>query len=322
MKPFAFKSSFMIVTAILLAGCSSASNPESGTAAATAVTAITATAAQSTDTDMPAQSKAEHGSEKSQSEKSQNEKSEGETISQEAAKKNSKNVTVLLAAAASLKHVFEDQLIPMFQEKYPDITVIGTYDSSGKLQVQIEEGLEADVFLSASAKQMDALNKEGKIDSETIVNLLENKIVLIVPSGNVLGLSSFEEIAKAEIIALGDPASVPAGQYAKEALTSLGLWDTVQEKASFGTNVTEVLNQVAAGSADAGIVYATDAAAMAEQVEVAAEAPEGSLSQKVQYPAAVLKDSLHPDSAGEFLEFLKMPETMEVFETYGFAPVQ
>ena len=215
---------------------------------------------------------------------------------------------ILVAAAASLKNAYEEELIPMFEEQYPGVTVKGTYDSSGKLQTQIEEGLEADVFMSAAKKQMKALDDEGMIDSDSIVDLLENKIVLIVPTGSDKGIQSFEDIVKADSIALGDPASVPAGQYSEEALTNLGLWDQIQDKTSFGTNVTEVLNQVAAGSADAGIVYATDAASMADQVEVVAEAPEGSLKTRVIYPVAVVKDSANTEMAANFVEFLTTDE--------------
>lgn len=226
---------------------------------------------------------------------------------------------ILVAAAASLKNAYEEELIPMFEEQYPGVTVKGTYDSSGKLQTQIEEGLEADVFMSAAKKQMKALDEEGMIDSDSIVDLLENKIVLIVPTGSDKGIQSFEDIVKADSIALGDPASVPAGQYSEEALTNLGLWDQIQDKTSFGTNVTEVLNQVAAGSADAGIVYATDAASMADQVEVVAEAPEGSLKTRVIYPVAVVKDSANTEVAANFVEFLTSDEAMKVFEAYGFS---
>ena len=225
---------------------------------------------------------------------------------------------ILVAAAASLKNAYEEELIPMFEAQYPGVTVKGTYDSSGKLQTQIEEGLEADVFMSAAKKQMKALDEEGMIDSDSIVDLLENKIVLIVPTGSDKGIQSFEDIVKADSIALGDPASVPAGQYSEEALTNLGLWDQIQDKTSFGTNVTEVLNQVAAGSADAGIVYATDAASMADQVEVVAEAPEGSLKTKVIYPVAVVKDSANAEVAANFVKFLTSDEAMKVFEAYGF----
>lgn len=229
---------------------------------------------------------------------------------------------ILVAAAASLKNAYEDKLIPMFEEANPGVTVKGTYDSSGKLQTQIEEGLEADVFMSAAQKQMTALDEEGMIVSDTITDLLENKIVLIVPTGNEKGLEKFEDIENADSIALGDPASVPAGQYAEEALTNLGIWDKIQDKVSFGTNVTEVLNQVAAASADAGIVYATDAASMADQVEVVAEAPEGSLAKKVIYPVAVVKNSAHEEEAKEFVAFLQTDKAISVFEEYGFSSAQ
>ena len=244
---------------------------------------------------------------------------EAETSARETtAAQAGESTEILVAAAASLKNAYEDELIPMFQEQYPGVTVKGTYDSSGKLQTQIEEGLEADVFMSAAAKQMTALDGEGMIESDTITSPLENKIVLIVPTGSSAGIEKFEDIEKAETIALGDPASVPAGQYAEEALTSLGIWDKIQDKVSFGTNVTEVLNQVAASSADAGIVYATDAASMADKVEVVAEAPEGSLAKKVIYPVAVVKNTAHPEEAKNFVEFLKTDEAMKVFEEYGF----
>lgn len=230
-------------------------------------------------------------------------------------------VTILIAAAASLKNVFEEQLIPMFEEQNPKIRVEGTYDSSGKLQMQIEEGLEADVFLSAATKQMTALTDKDIINSETVVNLLENKIVLIVPYGaSETEMVVFEDIKNADCIALGDPESVPAGQYAKESLSSLGLWEEIQPRVSFGTNVTEVLNQVASASADAGIVYATDAYSMADQVTIVAEAPNGSLGQEILYPIGILKRTEHSEEANVFLEFLQSGEAMEVFESYGFAP--
>lgn len=227
-------------------------------------------------------------------------------------------VEILVAAAASLKNAYEEELIPMFQEKYPSVTVKGTYDSSGKLQTQIEEGLEADVFMSAAVKQMTALDEGGLIVSDTITDLLENKIVLIVPAGSDLGFTEMADIEKAASIALGDPASVPAGQYAEEALKSLGIWDKIQNKVSLGTNVTEVLNQVAAASADAGIVYATDAASMEDKVEIVAEAPEGSLQNKVIYPVAVVKNTANEETAKNFVEFLKSDEAIRVFESYGF----
>ena len=245
-----------------------------------------------------------------------------ETTAEETTAASGEETEILVAAAASLKNAYEDKLIPMFEEANPGVTVKGTYDSSGKLQTQIEEGLEADVFMSAAVKQMNALDEEGMIASDTITDLLENKIVLIVPTGNEKKLEKFEDIENADSIALGDPASVPAGQYAQEALTNLGIWDKIQDKVSFGTNVTEVLNQVAAASADAGIVYATDAASMADQVEVVAEAPEGSLAKKVIYPVAVVKGTAHEEVAKEFVAFLQTDKAITVFEEYGFSSAQ
>ena len=245
-----------------------------------------------------------------------------ETTAEETTAASGEETEILVAAAASLKNAYEDKLIPMFEEANPGVTVKGTYDSSGKLQTQIEEGLEADVFMSAAKKQMTALDEEGMIASDTITDLLENKIVLIVPTGNEKKLEKFEDIENADSIALGDPASIPAGQYAQEALTNLGIWDKIQDKVSFGTNVTEVLNQVAAASADAGIVYATDAASMADQVEVVAEAPEGSLAKKVIYPVAVVKGTAHEKVAKEFVAFLQTDKAITVFEEYGFSSAQ
>ncbi len=226
--------------------------------------------------------------------------------------------TILVAAAASLKYSYEEELIPMFEAANPGIKVEATFDSSGKLQTQIEEGLGADVFMSAATKQMTALQEQNMIDADSVVDLLENKIVLIVPEGMDAKVTSFEDIAGADTIAVGDPESVPAGQYAKEALTSLGIWDEVEAKSTLGTNVTEVLNWVAEGSADAGIVYATDAATT-EKVVVIAEAPEGSLEKKVIYPVGIVSESENKDAAQKFVEFLQTEEALAVFEQYGFS---
>lgn len=226
-------------------------------------------------------------------------------------------VELLVAAAASLEYSFKDELIPLFEEQHKGITVKGTYDSSGKLQAQIEEGLEADVFMSAAPKQMKALDEQTLMDSDSITDLLENKIVLIVPADGDAKVTSFEDINKAESIALGDPESVPVGQYSQQALTNLGVWDEIQPKVSFGTNVTQVLNWVAEGSADCGIVYATDAATT-DKVTVLGEAPEGSLDSKVIYPVGVVASSANPKEAQLFVDFLGSPEAIAIFEKYGF----
>lgn len=227
-------------------------------------------------------------------------------------------VSILVAAAASLRYCLEDELQGMFEGLHPNIKVAFSLDSSGKLQKQIEEGADADVFISAATKQMDALKEQGLMVNDSIMELLENKIVLILPADSEEDISNFEDILKADIIAVGDPESVPAGQYAKEALENLGLWGEVEKKVSLGTNVTEVLNWIAEGSADAGMVYATDAATT-EKVKVVAKAPEGSVS-KIIYPIGIVAASTKREAADAFVEFLKTDEAAAVFEKYGFTP--
>ena len=260
------------------------------------------------------------GSSEENADASDSSQSETEADTQEEGQEESgedEKTEILVAASASLEYAYEDELIPMFEEQNPDITVSGTYDSSGKLQTQIEEGMEADVFMSAATKQMDALTEEGMIEEDSVTDLLENKIVLITSADSQLELSSFEDITKADTIAIGDPASVPVGQYSEEALTNLGLWDQVLAKASLGTNVTEVLNWVAEGSAQAGIVYATDAATT-DKVKVVAEAPEDSLAEPAIYPVGIVSASENKEAAEKFVEFLKSDEAIQIFEDYGF----
>ena len=248
---------------------------------------------------------------------SSQEDSADQTAEENTSETEGEETEILVAAAASLEYTYEEELIPMFEEENPGVTVKGTYDSSGKLQTQIEEGLEADVFMSAATQQMDALTEEGFVDGESVTDLLENQIVLITSAENELGLAEFTDITKADTIAIGDPASVPAGQYAQEALTSLGIWDEVLAKSSLGTNVTEVLNWVAEGSVQAGIVYATDAATT-DNVKVIAQAPEGSLAEPAIYPVGLVSASAHQEEAQAFLDFLQSDEAMAVFEAYGF----
>jgi molybdate transport system substrate-binding protein len=149
--------------------------------------------------------------------------------------------------------------------------------------------------------------------------LLQNKLALIKPAGAATAVTNFENITQAKIIAVVDPASVPAGQYAQEALTKLGNWDAVKAKLSLGSNVTEVLNWVAAGSAEVGIVYATDAATT-KNVDVIAELPDGLLSNKVIYPIGMTAAAAHPQEAQLFIDFLASDEGLGVFKAYGFSP--
>lgn len=224
---------------------------------------------------------------------------------------------VNLAAAASLKNVYDEKLIPMFEEKYPNIKVTPTYASSGDLVKQIENGLNASVFMSAGNKQMNALINESLVDNSSNLKFLENKLVLIVPADSDTNITSFEDLKDTNgTIAIGDPESVPAGQYANESLHNLGIWDAVESRLSLATDVTAVLNQVAQGSAEYGLVYATDALSN-DGVKVICEAPEDSL-KTIVYPVAPLKSAQNDDATIKFLEFLQTQEAKDVFVEYGF----
>lgn len=241
----------------------------------------------------------------------------GKTVNEKSNDEEKDQVTMLLAAAASLEKSFKDQLIPMFIEDNPEVFIEGTYDSSGKLQTQIAEGLEASVFMSAAVKQMNALVDMGRIEPDDVVELLENELVLITAVHSDTQVEGFENVLAAATISIGDPASVPVGQYAEQVFNHLAIWEEVQAKASLATNVTEVLNQVAEGSAEVGVVYRTDAAQIPDKVRVITAAPEGSLG-KVIYPVATLKDAPEREVAERFVQFLQSPEAIAVFEANGF----
>ena len=230
---------------------------------------------------------------------------------------------ISVAAAASLQATFDDELIPLFEKENPGVTVEGTYASSGDLQQQIESGLGADVFFSAATSNMDTLVDENLVDKDTVVDLLKNDVVLITPKDSKLGIKGFKDITKADTIAIGDPESVPAGKYAKEILTNLGVYDEVEKKASLGASVTEVLSWVAEGSADAGIVYATDAQTENtngddKEVEIVATAEDSMMQTPVIYPVGTVSSSAHKDEAKAFEDFLQTDEAKAILEKAGF----
>lgn len=220
-------------------------------------------------------------------------------------------------AAASLKEALT-QIGENYKAVAPNITVTFTFDSSGTLQKQIEEGAECDLFFSAAQKQMNALFDEKYIDETTRTDLLENKIVLAVPEGNPAGVSAFEDANtdKVKMIALGN-SDVPVGQYAEELYTTLGIWDDIQSKITFGSNVKEVTTWVSEGTVDCGVVYATDAHSAG--LEVVSEADPALLTNKVVYPAAVLSASTHADAAKAFLDYLTTDDSVAVFQSVGFS---
>ena len=225
--------------------------------------------------------------------------------------------------AASLNNAMEE-IQKDFNEDYPDVNILYNADSSGTLQTQIEEGSRCDIFFSAATKQMDALVDEELAKKDSVVNLLENKVVLIKPKGGETKVTGFENITDAANIALAGE-DVPVGQYAREIFKNLGIEDDVNKmEINEGKNVTEVLASVSEGSNEVGIVYATDAASVADKVDIITEAPEGSLKTPVLYPVGLTEDKEASDceaaAADAFLAYLQTDEALKVFEEYGFTP--
>jgi len=230
----------------------------------------------------------------------------------------SQKVTLNVFAAASLTEAL-NEIAELYKTAKPDVALSFNFNSSGTLQTQIENGAEADLFLSAGQRQMNALAGEY-IDDSTRKDLLVNSVVLIVPLGSTKGISSFEDCltAKVSLMALGN-SDVPVGQYSEEIFKFLNGWDIVSAKASLGANVKEVLSQVETGSVDCGVVYSTDAVT-SNGVTVVADAPTGS-HQPVVYPAAVIKSSQNAQAAKAFLDYLSSPEAAAVFKKIGFTVI-
>lgn len=226
-------------------------------------------------------------------------------------------VNLTIAAAASLTQPF-NKIIEAYKAVAPNVTITVNYGASGTLQTQIEQGAAVDIFFSAATKQMETLDKEGLIVYSSKVDLLKNEVVLVVPAAQSVKVGSFSDVATDAVtkIAIGDPKSVPAGQYAQETFTSLNLWDAVSAKAIYGTDAKQVLSYVDSANVDCGIVYKTDAVAD-KNVKIIAEAPNGSHTAIV-YPAAVVKASTNQDAASAFIKYLQSGDSTNVFTEYGF----
>jgi molybdate transport system substrate-binding protein len=220
-----------------------------------------------------------------------------------------------LSVAASLKDSIEE-IESAYKRDHNNIDFDNNFGSSGTLASQIEQGAPADLFLSAAAKPMDDLQAKGLIVADTRRNLLRNTLVLVAPLGSKL--HDFQELTDQSIrqIALGDPVSVPAGQYGKQTLLSLHLWDRLNTKFVLGKDVGQVLTYVETGNADAGLVYATDARS-STKARVIATAPE-SAHDSIVYPAAVVKGSRNEPAARTFIDYLASPAAQAIFRKHGF----
>jgi molybdate transport system substrate-binding protein len=241
------------------------------------------------------------------------------------------NVEIVVFAAASMTETLTE-IAEMYKEVNPNVTITYNFDSSGTLKTQIQEGADCDLFISAAQKQMNQLditadpsvNEEGLdfVVEDSRIDLVENKVVLVVPEENPAGIESFEDLAsdKLSLLCLGNE-DVPVGAYSDEILESLGIDKAELEadgKVTYGTNVKEVTSQVSEAAVDAGIIYATDA--YSAGLTVVDEATS-DMCRLVIYPAAVLNVSEHPEEAQKFLDYLLTDECAAVFEEVGFTMV-
>ena len=240
------------------------------------------------------------------------------------------NVDLIVFAAASMTETL-NEIAELYKETAPDVDLIFTFDSSGTLKTQIAEGADCDVFISAAPKQMNQLDitasEENNPDKNdfllegTRFNLLENKVALCVAEGNPADINSFDDLVEAlkagkVMLAIGN-SDVPVGQYTQKIFAYYGLDEAdLAANLTYGSNVKEVTTAVVEATADAGIIYATDAfSAGLTPVDTA----DKEMCGQVIYPAAVLKGSAHPEEAKAFLEYLKSEEAAKVFESVGFS---
>jgi molybdate transport system substrate-binding protein len=225
--------------------------------------------------------------------------------------------TLLVAAAASLQKALEEVTL-LYAQENPNQTINYNFAASGTLQQQIEQGALVDVFISAATQQKKALQEKELLEAGTQKNLLTNQLVLIVPKQTSVSLTDFKQLIQPEVkrISVGEPRSVPAGQYATEVIKNLGILEQVQSKFVLGNNVKSVLTAVETGDVDAGIVYITDAKG-SDKVTIAATADK-KLHAPIIYPITVLKASKSPEASRRYVEFLQGSSAKAVFEKYGF----
>ncbi len=244
------------------------------------------------------------------------------------------SVELIVFAAASLTETL-NAISETYTAEHPEVTFSFNFDSSGTLKTQIEEGADCDLFISAGQKQMNQLditassdvNTDGLdfVDSDSRIDLLENKVVLCIPEGGDKGIDSFDALAehlKAEniLFCMGN-SDVPVGQYTQKILAYYDLDEDALAAAgviTYGSNVKEVTTQVSEASVDAGVVYCTDA--FSAGLTVVDEATAEMCGQVI-YPAAVMKNAPHADAAKEFLAYLQTSEAGDVFASVGFTAV-
>ena len=229
----------------------------------------------------------------------------------------SQTTTLTVAAASSLTNAFKEVKIA-FESKAILIKVNFNFAASGALQKQIEQGAPVDVFASAANQQMHALEKQNLLISNTYAPLSRNQLVIVTFKGKPTAIHQLSDLANPHLqrLAIGNPASVPAGIYAKQALGNLYLQLEREQKLVPSENVRQVLAYVEQGNADAGIVYVSDAA-ISKKVQVAVKIPPDA-TEPILYAIAVVKRSQHPQQALKFIQFVTGPKGQEILQKYGF----
>ncbi len=227
---------------------------------------------------------------------------------------------ITLSVAVSLKDAVEE-LGRGFMAVRPGVRLRYNFGASGDLQKQIEAGAPIDLFLSAAQRQMDELEKQNLIIPASRRAFARNALVVIKPADSRVDITKPADLLDPRVarIVIGNPKSVPAGQYAEESLRTLGLWDRLQPKLIFSENVRQALDYVARGEVDAGFVYTTDVAARAQGVKEAFRPPDDSC-RPVTYPGAVVAASKQAALARTFLDLLGGAEGRAVLGRFGFQP--
>jgi molybdate transport system substrate-binding protein len=196
-----------------------------------------------------------------------------------------------------------------------------TYGSSGQLATQIRGGAPVDVFISAAHQQIDDLARADLLDKNSIAVVAGNQLVVIVPASSAPapGPSDLKQLADEKFarVAIGEPKTVPAGQYAEQALRAAGVVDRVRGRLVYGANVRQVLDYVQRGEVSAGIVYSTDARQAGDAVRVTLKI-DPAAHDPIEYPAAVVKASKRPEAARQVLKYLSSPKAREAFAAHGF----
>ena len=224
--------------------------------------------------------------------------------------------TLVVSAAASLSNAFKD-INTQFEKANPGDTVDMTTGASGSLLQQIQQGAPADVFASADQATMDRAAKANLIDTASRTNFVTNSLVLIVPTAANTKVDSIDALKDASVtrVAVGKTETVPVGRYTQKVLQASGDWDALSPKFIPGDNVRQVLDYVARNEVDAGFVYRTDAALMADKVKVVATAKTPT---PITYPIAVIADSKQPALAAKYIKYLASDDARAVLERYGF----